>query len=333
MTGTVTGTSPGDAVEVWFEARGGRVRSPSFTYRAVSETGNRVLVVAAEDYTGTAPAPSRGPRYLASYLDALRANGIAADTYDVDARGRVAPDPLGVLGHYAAVVWYTGDDLVTRRRGLLSPNADRLAIDEILAFRAYMNGGGRVLYTGKAAGQQYGLVQGAQLYDPKNVGPCPNRRFDERRCLPTFGSAFGGDSVNDVLEYWFGVGTPIPGDGNDPATGAHFPAAGLDVPFVAQPFAFGPPGGAPNQDASSSFVATSGALPPDRFPQFRSWPSSRWAQARGHLRPAHRRALPLLPDGRRRLQAAHARDRGAGGRPGHADASGRSTTRSPAGTT
>jgi len=285
MTGTVTGTDPGDAVEVWFEARGGRVQSPSFTYRAVSETGNRVLVVAAEDYTGSAPAPSRGPRYLRSYLDALRANGIAADVYDVDAQDRVAPDPLGVLGHYDAVVWYTGDDLVTRPRGRRSPNADRLAMDEILAFRAYMNAGGRVLYTGKAAGEQYAIAQGAQLYDPKNVGPCPNPRFDDRRCLPLFGSAFGGDSVNDVLEYWFGVGAPIPGDGNDPATGAHFPAAGLDVPFVALPFAFGAPAGAPNQDVSSSFVATSGALPPDRFPQFRSWPSSRWSKPEGTFGP------------------------------------------------
>ena len=53
MRGVVTGTSPGDAVEVWFE--GGGERSDSFTYRAVSETGRRVLVVAAEDYTGPSP--------------------------------------------------------------------------------------------------------------------------------------------------------------------------------------------------------------------------------------------------------------------------------------
>jgi hypothetical protein len=148
-----------------------------------------------------------------------------------------------------------------------------------------MNDGGRVLYTGKAAGQQYVLAGGAQLYDPKGVGPCPNERFDERRCLPTFGSAFGGDGVNDVLEYWFGASTPIAGDGNDPVTGAHFPATGIDVPFAALPFAFGTPGGAPNQDVSASFVATSGVLPPDRFPQFRSWPSSRYSKPEGTFGP------------------------------------------------
>ena len=36
---------------------------------------------------------------------------------------------------------------------------------------------------------------------------------------------------------------------------------------------------------SSSFVATSGALPADRFPQFRSWPSSRWSKPEGTFGP------------------------------------------------
>src|SRR5829696_8604946 len=54
MRGTVTGTSPGDSVEVWFE--GGGQKSESFTYKAVAETGNKMLVVAAEDYTGASPA-------------------------------------------------------------------------------------------------------------------------------------------------------------------------------------------------------------------------------------------------------------------------------------
>ena len=60
VRGVVTGTSPGDSVEVWFE--GGGQKSPSFTYQAVSETGNKVLVVAAEDYTGASPAQTPGPQ-------------------------------------------------------------------------------------------------------------------------------------------------------------------------------------------------------------------------------------------------------------------------------
>ena len=60
MRGVVTGTKPGDKVRVWFE--GGGKRGGEFTYDAVSESGNKVLVVAAEDYTGASPAQPGGPR-------------------------------------------------------------------------------------------------------------------------------------------------------------------------------------------------------------------------------------------------------------------------------
>ena len=62
LRGVVTGTSPGDSVEVWFT--GGGKRSDSFTYEAVSESGDRVLVVAAEDYSGASPVQAPGPHYL-----------------------------------------------------------------------------------------------------------------------------------------------------------------------------------------------------------------------------------------------------------------------------
>jgi hypothetical protein len=39
VRGQVSGTSPGDSVEVWFTA--GAETSPSFTYQAVSESGGR----------------------------------------------------------------------------------------------------------------------------------------------------------------------------------------------------------------------------------------------------------------------------------------------------
>ncbi len=92
LRGVVTGTSPGDSVEVWFE--GGGERSDSFTYRAVSETGRRVLVVAAEDYSGAVARADAGPA-LPELLPRTRSPPTAsrADVYDVDARGRVAPGP------------------------------------------------------------------------------------------------------------------------------------------------------------------------------------------------------------------------------------------------
>ena len=84
VRGVVTGTKPGDKVEVWFE--GGGQRSESFTYSMALDTGRKVLVVAAEDYTGPHRSSKPMPQVRRHYLDALTANGIDADVYDVDAR-------------------------------------------------------------------------------------------------------------------------------------------------------------------------------------------------------------------------------------------------------
>jgi len=195
----------------------------------VSESGNRVLVVAAEDYTGASPVQGPGPRYVDYYTDALAANGRPADVYDIDAAGRVAPDQLGVLSHYDAVIWETGDDLVTRTAGRGGGNADRLALDEMLEFRAYMNEGGKVLLTGDNAGEQYTGNVGTQLYDPKGeiaCNPLPPGT-DSRQCLALRGS---GDGTNDVLQYTFGGYLAVRFDGVDDA-GDPFGVVGTDDPF------------------------------------------------------------------------------------------------------
>ena len=287
MRGMVTGTNPGDSVEVWFE--GGGQRSESFTYQAVSETGRRMLVVAAEDYLGASPAQAPGPHYLSYYLDALAANGIAADVYDVDARGRTAPDQLGVLSHYDGVIWYTGDDIVTRTAGRIAGNADRLALDEMLEMRAYMDEGGRVLYTGKRAGMQYTGVGGVgnQFYDPKGEAACRpvNPAMDPRQCLLLRGSTQGGDQIQDVLQYWFGGMVQIANDGTDPSTGTLFGLNGISSPFEGLSWALNGPGSANNQDTNSSFVTTSGVLPVTEYPQFESRASARWAKPGGPFDP------------------------------------------------
>ncbi|MCW2738629.1 M14 family metallopeptidase [Nocardioides sp.] len=282
VRGVVTGTDPGDNVEVWFE--GGGKRSPSFTYRAVSDSGNRVLVVAAEDYTGASPAqPPGGPHYLDYYLDALDANSEDADVYDVDANNRTAPDALGVLSHYDAAIWYTGDDIVTRTAGRGAGNVDRLALDEMLEFRAFMNEGGKVMYTGNQAGAQYTGNVGTQLYDPQGTiacNPLP-AGIDPRRCLAVRGS---GDGTNDVLQYWFGGYLQIPGDGHD-EEGNVYDVVGIDDPFAGTAWAMNGPESADNQDATSSYISTSGILPPAQFPQFASSPSARWDKPGGPFDP------------------------------------------------
>ena len=62
-----------------------------FSYRVVSTRpagdAKRVLVVAAEDYTGLSPNKTpyaTAPRYLDEHVAALEANGYAVETYDID---------------------------------------------------------------------------------------------------------------------------------------------------------------------------------------------------------------------------------------------------------
>jgi Zinc carboxypeptidase/Immune inhibitor A peptidase M6 len=275
VSGQVTGTSPGDSVKVWFTA--GREQSDSFTYRVVSDSGRRVLIVAAEDYTGASPVQPPGPHFLSFYANALVANGVAFDVYDVDANGRTAPDNLGVLSHYDAVVWYTGNDVVTREPGWGPGNASRLAMQELLEVRDFVNEGGRVLYTGKAAGQQYTPGLGTQLYDPFENRQCRADPAIQARCLALAGS---GDSQGDPIEYWFGANITTVNGGLDPETGEPFPVDGIDNPFDGLSWSFNGPDSAQNQTTNSSFIATGDFLavtdPAGSFPQFESWPAAEY---------------------------------------------------------
>lgn len=282
MSGFVTGTDPGDSVDVWFE--GGGETSESFTYQAVEESDDDVLIMAAEDYTGLSPAQAGGPNYLEFYQDALDANGTGYDVYDVDARGRTAPDSLGVLSHYDGVVWYTGEDLVTREAGWAGGNASRLAQDEALEVRDFLNEGGRVLYTGKNAGSQYtatGLV-GNQLYDPTaENAPCRTAEGILSRCRALGGS---GDFTNDVMQYWLGAYL-IVDDAGTAEDGSLLDVLGVDTPFTGLDWGFNGADSADNQTHSNSFITTSGILDPAVYPQFESWVAGRWDREGGPFEP------------------------------------------------
>ena len=171
LRGTVTGTRPGDSIEVWFTARraGRPVESEHFTYTAASDTGADALILASEDYTGvnpTYPAGTAGPKYAEEYGAALDANGISHATWDVDAQG--VPHPLGVLSHFDAVVWETGDDRLVQDPEdaltdtfLLGPVPD-IAVAErqqylTIALRDYLNEGGKLVQAGENT-QYFGLL-------------------------------------------------------------------------------------------------------------------------------------------------------------------------------
>ena len=282
MRGTISGTSPGDSVKVWFT--GGGQTSDSFTYSAASETGRHVLVMAAEDYTGASPVQTAtSPKYLSYYAAALDTNGIAYDVYDVDANSRTAPDALGVLSHYDAVIWYTGDDIITREPGWSGGNASRLALQELYEVRDYLNEGGKVFYTGKYAGHQYAPGHGTQLYDPFANARClggPNPA--EALCRPLGGS---GDNVNDVLEYWFGASLVNEAAGINPDTGDPYHVLGLTGPLAGLSFGFNGTDSAQNQDHNASFITTSGLLPEAGYPQFASHSAANYDRPGGPFLP------------------------------------------------
>ena len=278
LRGQITGTSPGQSVEVWFEqAGGGNRRSDSFTYQAANETANKVLVVAGEDYSGPTPGDlgQPGPDYVNKYVQALSANGFTPDVYDIDARSRNAPHPLGVLSHYDAVVWYTGDDYLTREPGQVpGTGTSRLALDEILAMRDYLNEGGKVVLGGKHTGQQY-----FEAFEFRNYGfPQPNESKFGEWCDAALLEDRDGciAHTDDFFEYYMGSYLRVDNGGSwtppddDPATTTDndvVPVVGVS-PFSGTwdpPATEGDPGaGAP----TSTLVSTSSLLHTEAYDDF-----------------------------------------------------------------
>ena len=274
VRGNVTGFQSGDSVEVWFT--GGGRESRSFTFDVAQEASGDVLIMAAEDYSGEANWPeyrsNTSPNYLHFYTDALDANGVSWDVYDVDAMGRQAPDALGVLSHYRAVIWYTANDYLTREPGQEpGSGASTLANNEMLEARAYLNEGGRLLYTGAHAGWQYAF---AYPYNPVRTPPF---------CLgttPRNGVACRPLS-DDLLQYWLGASLFIEDGGTDP-DGEPFGVAGTGGPFGGTSWTLNGGDSAdtmhlnPIRGATQSLLTTSSLLDPDIYPQFSSTGAAGW---------------------------------------------------------
>jgi hypothetical protein len=183
----------------------------------------------------------------------------------VDARGRVAPDALGVLSHYSAVVWYTGDDVFVRDPAQpTSTGVSRLAGDEVDNARDYLNDGGRLLVSGQQA------LAGAWvelLYNPLGApGPyCQHNNLEGMDDSPLFQTENCVPLANDFLQYYLGAYLEV--------SAAADTGAAADLPFLGrQPFRLDGAASAGNQDSPSLFVTTSSFLDPARFPNFSSSP-------------------------------------------------------------
>ncbi len=271
MQGVVTGTQPGDSVKVWFTGAG--QTSESFTYAAKVESTNRVLVLAAEDYTGLSPVYKSNPRpaYLSYYLDALAAGGYGADVYDVDANGREAPSLLGVLSHYNAV------DLVHGRR-----RDHARARDGARARR-------RASPTTRCSPSARTSTRAAVCSTRASTRACRSRRATSsiprrtRRAIPTARPTAARRLSDDFLQYYLGAYL-YNEDAGTTSKGTLYDVLGVDNPFNSLGWSFGSPS-ANNQDHSASFIATSGILPKAQFPQFDSWAAAKYVRPGGPFDP------------------------------------------------
>jgi murein tripeptide amidase MpaA len=256
VRGFVVGTAPGQKVEAWFTAGG--EESAHFTYDAVSETTNPVLLLANEDWSGKQPeaGPGTGPKYLDAYKAALDAAGVKYDVYDIDARGRIAPNALGILSHYSHVIWYSGDDYVTR-----APDApggsgmDRLAVDTQNEVRDFLNDGGKLFYSGKNAGREF--AEG-YTYNPFQVEEGTYCQNANPTCIA---------AQDDFLQYWLGAYRRVLGGGENPDDGVAFPVEGSSGPFAGLDLQLDPTGGV-SDVSTSTLLTTSSVLNPATYPLF-----------------------------------------------------------------
>jgi hypothetical protein len=247
----------------------GRRTSESFTFSVAQDTGNRVLIVANEDYEGVNPAYPPGvtaPKYAQAYVEALAAQGIAALVWDVSGQG--VPHDLGVLDHFDAVVWYLGDNRLTQdpedevTETFFGDLPDAAVAERqqylTIAVRDHLNQGGKLVHTGETAAY-HGVLGSAigGIYYGLDGAP-------EQDCVVTV-DPFSDCLLlaDDFAQYYLGANTrstvesPAGFEGRGDLAGASA--------------TFGGPAVADNPlDEAGTFTVTSDVLPPDQFPQFAS---------------------------------------------------------------
>jgi len=281
LRGNVRGADRGDDVTVWFsgEERGRRgrrdVRSERFTYTVEKDSRDDVLVIANEDYTGvnpTYPPGTNAPKYVASHVAAIEDAGYDADVWDVDRQG--IPHDLGVLDHYDAVLWYTGENRITQdpEDELIStpfgplPDVGVAERQQYLtiAVRDYLNDGGKLIHAGESA-QHQGLLGITDIVGGLFYGLNGNETAE---CVVQTIPGFFEDCLilaDDFRQYWLGGFARVDVPGPEAVAGVGDPIEGYEGDFG------GPVTTGDNPlDEAGVYQPTSDVLPPDEFPQFES---------------------------------------------------------------
>ena len=219
----IKGQSAGTKVIYSIKA-GSSVLGP-YSYTVFSATGNSILVLAAEDYSGIYNDPpyadTTAPNFLSYYTDALNSGGYAYDVYDVDAQG--LPTYAEVLSHYDAVIWYTGNDYAATVPYLGVQEAEVLNVRDLINYN-----GSKLL----ASGQDFSKI-----------------------------STYYGFFSDDFYQYYLGANMHIEGGGMDSAGAIDVIGETGDPIFDTLSFSIQGGDGADNQLHADSFVPTSNELP------------------------------------------------------------------------
>ena len=220
ITGQVTGTPVEYSINTGSDTLG------PYGYSVVSATGNPILILAAEDYSGEINDPpyadTTAPNFLHFYTEALEAGGYEYDVYDVDAEG-LPPSYAEVLSHYDAVIWYTGNDYAATVPYL------GVQEEEVLNVRDLINYNDSKLL---ATGQDFSKL-----------------------------STYYGWFSDDFYQYYLGANLPIEGGGMNSAGAIDVIGETGDPVFDGMSFGIQGGDGADNQLSADSFVPTSEELP------------------------------------------------------------------------
>jgi hypothetical protein len=226
---TIGGQQAGDQVSYGVAWNGYEHYTPTYDYEVVSATGHPILVVAAEDYSGSSPTyhPGNRPHYLEYYTQALDAAGYTYDVWDVDAHA-AAPSYAEVLSHYDVAIWYTGDDWI--------PTVPDLDVhgEEVVNFREFINyDGGRLFATGQDLAYP-------SLFYAQDLG-----------------------LSDDFFQYYLGAYMHTEEGGMNPATGLPYDIRGEagDPIFDGLTFSLYSKKGANNQAYADTFLAIEYFLP------------------------------------------------------------------------
>ena len=245
------------------------------------------------------------------------------------------PTCLGVSQHYDAVVWYTGDDIITREPGWVGGNA--------LTPRDGRSASRSATTSTRAAGSCTPVstrasstrVPQAQLYDPTAA----NAQCRRSRRPQILGAASASSDrrratcKTTCCEYWFGAYLCQRRGGHRRRPGTSSTSSASDTPFTSLQLVFNGADSAQNQDHSELVHRDERHPARRRLPAVRELGLGEVRPAGRAVRPAHGRELRVLADRRRLLQAADADDHRPGGRIRLRSGSGPPTTPSPHGTT